>query len=30
MAISAAIALVVLVSGLFYFRSMERTFADTI
>lgn len=30
MAISAAIALVVLVSGLFYFRSMERTFADMI
>ena len=30
MGISTAIALVVLVSGLFYFRSMERTFADTI
>lgn len=30
MAISASIALVVLVSGLFYFRSMERTFADMI
>ena len=30
MAISAAISLVVLVSGLFYFRSMEKTFADTI
>jgi len=30
MAISAAIALVVLVSGMFYFRSMERTFADMI
>lgn len=30
MAISTAIALIVLVSGLFYFRSMERTFADTI
>src|SRR5512143_2128573 len=30
MAISVAISLVVLVSGLFYFRSMERTFADTI
>jgi len=28
--ISVAIALVVLISGLFYFRSMERTFADTI
>jgi lipopolysaccharide transport system permease protein len=30
MVISVAIAVVVLVSGLFYFRSMERTFADTI
>jgi lipopolysaccharide transport system permease protein len=30
MAISTIIALIVLVSGLFYFRSMERTFADTI
>ena len=30
MAVSAAIALLVLISGLFYFRSMERTFADTI
>ena len=30
MAVSAAISLVVLVSGVFYFRSMERTFADTI
>jgi lipopolysaccharide transport system permease protein len=30
MGISAAIAMVVLISGLFYFRSMERTFADTI
>ncbi len=28
--VSAAISLLVLVSGLFYFRSMERTFADTI
>jgi lipopolysaccharide transport system permease protein len=28
--ISTAIALVVLLSGLFYFRSMERTFADMI
>jgi lipopolysaccharide transport system permease protein len=28
--VSAAISLVVLVSGLFYFRNMERTFADTI
>src|ERR1700690_3903770 len=30
MAVSGGISLVVLVSGLFYFRSMERTFADTI
>ncbi len=30
MAISVVISLVILVSGLFYFRSMERTFADTI
>jgi lipopolysaccharide transport system permease protein len=30
MAVSAGIALLVLISGLFYFRSMERTFADTI
>jgi lipopolysaccharide transport system permease protein len=30
MLISVAISLVVLVSGLFYFRYMERTFADTI
>ena len=30
MAVSVGISLVVLVSGLFYFRSMERTFADTI
>jgi homopolymeric O-antigen transport system permease protein len=30
MAISALISLVVLISGLFYFRSMEKTFADTI
>ena len=30
MAVSVLISLVVLVSGLFYFRSMERTFADTI
>src|SRR5512141_2517518 len=29
MAISVAISVIVLVSGLFYFRSMERTFADT-
>jgi lipopolysaccharide transport system permease protein len=28
--ISVAISLLVLVSGLFYFRNMERTFADTI
>jgi lipopolysaccharide transport system permease protein len=30
MAVSAAISIAFLVSGLFYFRSMERTFADTI
>jgi lipopolysaccharide transport system permease protein len=30
MGISAGIALVVLITGLFYFRSMERTFADMI
>jgi lipopolysaccharide transport system permease protein len=28
--ISAGVALVVLISGLFYFRNMEKTFADTI
>ncbi len=30
LAVSAGISLLVLVSGLFYFRNMERTFADTI
>jgi lipopolysaccharide transport system permease protein len=30
MAVSVAISILLLVSGLFYFRSMERTFADTI
>jgi lipopolysaccharide transport system permease protein len=30
MAVSIAISIIVLISGLFYFRSMERTFADTI
>jgi lipopolysaccharide transport system permease protein len=30
MAVSVAISIAVLVSGLFYFRSMERTFADMI
>ena len=30
MAVSVAISIIVLISGLFYFRSMERTFADTI
>jgi lipopolysaccharide transport system permease protein len=30
MAVSAVISLAILVSGVFYFRSMERTFADTI
>jgi lipopolysaccharide transport system permease protein len=28
--VSASISLVILVTGLFYFRNMERTFADTI
>jgi lipopolysaccharide transport system permease protein len=28
--VSAGISVLVLVSGLFYFRNMERTFADTI
>ena len=28
--ISVGISLIILVSGLFYFRNMERTFADTI
>jgi lipopolysaccharide transport system permease protein len=30
LAVSAAVALLLLVSGLFYFRRMEKTFADTI
>jgi lipopolysaccharide transport system permease protein len=30
MAVSIGISLIFLISGLFYFRSMERTFADTI
>jgi lipopolysaccharide transport system permease protein len=30
MGLSSAIALVIFVSGLFYFRRMERTFADTV
>ena len=30
MAVSVGIALIFLITGLFYFRSMERTFADTI
>jgi lipopolysaccharide transport system permease protein len=30
MAISIGISLIFLISGLFYFRSMERTFADMI
>jgi hypothetical protein len=29
-AISAGISLVILLTGLLYFRNMERTFADTI
>jgi lipopolysaccharide transport system permease protein len=28
--VSATISVLILVSGLFYFRSMEKTFADTI
>jgi lipopolysaccharide transport system permease protein len=28
--ISVAISILVFISGLFYFRSMEKTFADTI
>jgi lipopolysaccharide transport system permease protein len=28
--VSAAISILLLISGLFYFRSMEKTFADTI
>ncbi len=30
LAVSTAITLIILISGLFYFRRMERTFADTI
>jgi lipopolysaccharide transport system permease protein len=30
LAVSATISLILLVSGLFYFRRMERTFADQI
>jgi lipopolysaccharide transport system permease protein len=30
MVISIGVAFLVLISGLFYFRSMEKTFADTI
>jgi lipopolysaccharide transport system permease protein len=30
MAISSVIAVALLISGLFYFRRMERTFADTV
>jgi lipopolysaccharide transport system permease protein len=30
MAISVIISIIVLISGLFYFRNMEKTFADTI
>jgi lipopolysaccharide transport system permease protein len=30
MAVSAVVALLLLVSGMFYFRRMERTFADTV
>jgi lipopolysaccharide transport system permease protein len=28
--ISATISILIFISGLFYFRSMEKTFADTI
>jgi lipopolysaccharide transport system permease protein len=28
--VSAVISVLILISGLFYFRHMERTFADTI
>jgi lipopolysaccharide transport system permease protein len=28
--VSVGISLLVLISGIFYFRSMEKTFADTI
>jgi len=28
--LSAGVSMLVLITGLFYFRSMERTFADTI
>ncbi|MGE5375095.1 MAG: hypothetical protein ACM3XO_08550 [Bacteroidota bacterium] len=28
--LSVAISIVILISGLFYFRGMEKTFADTI
>jgi lipopolysaccharide transport system permease protein len=28
--ISVAIAILILIGGLFYFRNMEKTFADTI
>jgi lipopolysaccharide transport system permease protein len=28
--VSATISVLILVSGVFYFRSMEKTFADTI
>lgn len=30
LAVSTAISLIILISGLFYFRRMERTFADTV
>jgi lipopolysaccharide transport system permease protein len=30
MGLSAVIALLIFISGLFYFRRMERTFADTV
>jgi lipopolysaccharide transport system permease protein len=30
LAVSSLVALALLVSGMFYFRRMERTFADTV
>jgi lipopolysaccharide transport system permease protein len=30
LAVSTTIAIIIMISGLFYFRRMERTFADTV
>jgi ABC-type polysaccharide/polyol phosphate export permease len=30
MAVSVVISIIILIGGLFYFRNMEKTFADTI